>query len=81
MYHMGELCMPTKDLVVVGIGSSAGGLEALQVMLSKLSDNLNCSYIIAQHLSPTHRSMMVELLSRITNIPVIEVQNGMVIKS
>lgn len=73
--------MPTKDLVVVGIGSSAGGLEALQVMLSKLSDNLNCSYIIAQHLSPTHRSMMVELLSRITNIPVIEVQNGMVIKA
>ena len=73
--------MVPKDLVVVGIGSSAGGLEALQVMLSKLSDNLNCSYIIAQHLSPTHRSMMVELLSRITNIPVIEVQNGMVIKA
>ena len=73
--------MVPKDLVVVGIGSSAGGLEALQVMLSKLSDNLNCSYIIAQHLSPTHRSMMVELLSRITNIPVIEVQNGMVIKT
>ena len=73
--------MSVKDLVVVGIGSSAGGLEALQVMLSKLSENLNCSYIIAQHLSPTHRSMMVELLSRITNIPVIEVQNGMVIKA
>lgn len=73
--------MAIKDLVVVGIGSSAGGLEALQVMLSKLSDNLNCSYIIAQHLSPTHRSMMVELLSRITNIPVIEVQSGMVIKA
>ena len=35
--------MVPKDLVVVGIGSSAGGLEALQVMLSKLSDNLNCS--------------------------------------
>lgn len=73
--------MSSKDLVVVGIGSSAGGLEALQLMLSKLSDNLNCSYIIAQHLSPTHKSMMVELLSRITNIPVIEVQNGMVIKA
>ena len=73
--------MAAKDLVVVGIGSSAGGLEALQIMLSKLSDNLNCSYIIAQHLSPTHRSMMVDLLSRITNIPVIEVQNGMVIKA
>lgn len=72
--------MASKDLVVVGIGSSAGGLEALQVLLSKVKDTINCSYIIAQHLSPTHRSMMVELLSRITNIPVVEVQNGMVIK-
>ncbi|MBV5278096.1 MAG: PAS domain S-box protein [Campylobacteraceae bacterium] len=73
--------MSTNELVVVGIGSSAGGLEALQIMLAKVSDNLNCSYIIAQHLSPTHRSMMVELLSRITNIPVVEVQNGIVIKA
>jgi len=72
--------MAINDLVVVGIGSSAGGLEALQILLAKVSDNLNCSYIIAQHLSPTHRSMMVELLSRITNIPVVEVQNGIVIK-
>ncbi len=73
--------MAINELVVVGIGSSAGGLEALQVMLAKVSESLNCSYIIAQHLSPTHRSMMVELLSRITNIPVVEVQNGIVIKA
>lgn len=70
-----------KDLIVVGIGSSAGGLEALQILLSKLSNDLNCSYIIAQHLSPTHRSMMVDLLARITNLPVIEVQNAMLIKA
>lgn len=72
--------MNLKDLFVVGIGSSAGGLEALQVMLSKLSGRENCAYIIAQHLSPTHKSMMVELLSRVTNIPIIEIQNGMLIK-
>lgn len=72
--------MPKNEMVVVGIGSSAGGLEALQILLSKLEDIPNCSYIIAQHLSPTHRSMMVELLNRVTNIPVIEVQNGIVIK-
>ena len=71
----------SKDLVVVGIGSSAGGLEALQIMLSNLPEIQNCSYIIAQHLSPTHKSMMVELLSRITNIPVIEIKNGMLIKA
>jgi two-component system, chemotaxis family, CheB/CheR fusion protein len=72
--------MSKNEMVVVGIGSSAGGLEALQILLSKLEDIPNCAYIIAQHLSPTHRSMMVELLNRVTNIPVIEVQSGIVIK-
>ncbi len=70
----------SKDLIVVGIGSSAGGLEALQVLLSNLQDIDNCSYIIAQHLSPTHKSMMVELLNRVTNLPVIEASNGLKIK-
>jgi len=69
-----------KELVVVGIGSSAGGLEALQILLSKLPDIENCSYIIAQHLSPTHKSMMVELLNRVTNLPVVEIGNGLKIK-
>jgi two-component system, chemotaxis family, CheB/CheR fusion protein len=69
-----------KELVVVGIGSSAGGLEALQILLSNLPDIENCSYIIAQHLSPTHKSMMVELLNRVTNLPVVEVSNGLKIK-
>jgi len=72
--------MSNDDLVVVGIGSSAGGLEALQIMLSSLPEIENCSYIIAQHLSPTHKSMMVDLLSRTTDIPVIEVKNGLRIK-
>ncbi|MBN2824541.1 MAG: PAS domain-containing protein [Campylobacterales bacterium] len=70
-----------KELVVIGIGSSAGGLEALQILLSQLPDIPNCAYIIAQHLSPTHKSMMVELLTRVTNIPVLEIKNGMVIKA
>ncbi len=70
----------SKDLVVVGIGSSAGGLEALQIMLANLPEIANCSYIIAQHLSPTHKSMMVELLSRVTDIPVMEIKNGIIIK-
>lgn len=73
--------MAKNEMVVVGIGSSAGGLEALQIFLAQLEDIPNCAYIIAQHLSPTHKSMMVELLNRVTNIPVIEIQNGIVIKS
>lgn len=73
--------MSKNELVVIGIGASAGGLEALQIMLTNLEDIENCAYVIAQHLSPTHKSMMVELLSRTTNIPVIEVKNAMLIKA
>ena len=71
----------SQELVVVGIGSSAGGLEALQGLLTTLPSIPNCAFIIAQHLSPTHRSMMVDLLSRVTSLPVIEAKNGLVIRS
>lgn len=70
-----------KNLIVVGIGSSAGGLEALQILLRSMENVENLAFIVAQHLSPSHRSMMVELLQRETSIPVLEVKNGMVIKA
>jgi two-component system CheB/CheR fusion protein len=73
--------MKENRQVVVGIGSSAGGLEALQTLLSNLPEIENCAYVIVQHLSPTHKSMMVELLARTTNLPVLEVKNGLLIKS
>lgn len=70
-----------NDLIVVGIGSSAGGLEALQKFLGSMDEVDNLAFIVTQHLSPTHRSMMVELLQRETTIPVLEIKNGMVIKA
>lgn len=57
-------------LVVVGIGSSAGGLEALTEFVSHLKPTGRMTFIIAQHLSPTHRSMLEELLSRDTALPI-----------
>ena len=69
-----------KKLVVVGIGSSAGGLEALQKLFTSLDNVENMAFVVAQHLSPNHKSMMVELLQRVTGIPVLEIKNGMVIK-
>ncbi len=72
--------MKSKELIVVGIGSSAGGLEALQIVLAKIYSVENCAFIIAQHLSPTHKSMMTDLLSRITEIPVVEIKSGIKIK-
>jgi two-component system CheB/CheR fusion protein len=64
------------DLVVVGIGASAGGLEALRLLFPKLSLEANMTYVIAQHLDPTHRSMLVQLLARNTSMNVVEVKDG-----
>jgi two-component system CheB/CheR fusion protein len=61
---------------IVGIGASAGGLEALSELINHLPDRLeNTALIIAQHLSPTYKSMLVELLSRETQHPVLEVKD------
>jgi two-component system CheB/CheR fusion protein len=65
-----------EKIHVVGIGSSAGGLEALIQLVAGLSPKLNCVYVIAQHMSPNHRSMMVDILSRETHIPIAEIQGG-----
>lgn len=68
---------PGKEMVIVGIGASAGGLEALRILVSNLPVKANMAYVIAQHMSPHHRSMMVELLSRETKLPVFEVKSNM----
>lgn len=56
----------------VGIGASAGGLEALSQFIAGLPTGLDCVYVIAQHMSPTHRSVMADILARETSIPVRE---------
>ncbi|MEI7841914.1 MAG: EAL domain-containing protein [Gallionellaceae bacterium] len=61
---------------IVGIGASAGGLEALSDMISNLPDDLGVPYIVVQHLSPTHRSMMVPLLARETSMLVKDAEDG-----
>jgi len=61
---------------LVGIGASAGGLEALSTLIAALPTDLGISYVVLQHLSPTHRSMMVQLLGRETAMAVREVEHG-----
>jgi two-component system CheB/CheR fusion protein len=61
---------------LVGIGASAGGLEALSALIAVLPTDLGISYVVLQHLSPTHRSMMAQLLGRETAMAVKEVENG-----
>lgn len=66
---------------VVGIGASAGGLEAISQLLSHLLPNLGMAYVIVQHLSPTHESLLPELLQRKTAMPVHTVKDGIKIEA
>lgn len=61
---------------VVGIGASAGGLEALSALIARLPENLGASYVIVQHMSPNHRSMLVQLIARETLMQVGEAAEG-----
>jgi two-component system CheB/CheR fusion protein len=62
---------------VVGIGASAGGLEALQQLLTYLPSNTGMAFVIIQHLAPNHKSLLSEILAKYTVMPVIEAKNGM----
>ncbi len=62
---------------IVGIGASAGGLEALQKLLTALSPNTGFVYVIVQHLSPDYKSLLGEILSKYTTMPVVQVEDGM----
>ena len=62
---------------MVGIGASAGGLEALEQFLSHLPPDSGMAFIIVQHLDPTHKGMLPELLQRATPMPVQQVKDRM----
>ena len=59
---------------IVGIGASAGGLEAIEQFLKNVPSPSGLAFVIVQHLDPTHECIMAELLQRITPMKVIEVQ-------
>jgi two-component system, chemotaxis family, CheB/CheR fusion protein len=63
----------------VGIGASAGGLEAIEQFLSNVSDTSGMAYIIVQHLDPTHKGMLPELLQRVSKMKVSQVKNRTVL--
>jgi two-component system CheB/CheR fusion protein len=67
---------PEASSFVIGIGASAGGLEALVQFLSNLPAGLGAPIIVIQHLSPTHKSMLVQLLARQTTLAVTEAKDG-----
>ena len=70
----------TSKFPIVGIGASAGGLEAFEQFLAKVSENSGMAYVVIQHLDPTQKGMLPELLQRITKMNVFQVKDRMVVK-
>jgi len=68
--------MPNKthvnDVQIVGIGASAGGLEALEQFFRHTPPNTGLAFVLVQHLDPGHASMLSEILQRSTKMPVVE---------
>jgi len=60
---------------IVGIGASAGGLEALEQFLEHMPQGSGMAFVIVQHLDPTHKGVMPELLQRATPMQVIQVKD------
>jgi two-component system, chemotaxis family, CheB/CheR fusion protein len=66
-----------RDFPVVGLGASAGGLDAVRRLFDALPAGNHMAFILIQHLDPTHESMMVELLASHTRMKVQQVTDGM----
>src|SRR5277367_6645251 len=62
---------------IVGIGASAGGLEAFSTLLKQLPSNTGFGFVLVQHLDPQHESALADILARTTQMPVREVTNNL----
>ena len=72
---------PAKPVVGVGIGASAGGLEAMEAFLKSLPPESGLGFVLVQHLDPSRGSILPELLAKYTKMRVCRAENGMVVSA
>jgi len=71
----------TLQFPIVGIGASAGGLDAFTQLLAALPKNTCMAFVLVQHLDPAHESQLAEILSRTTTMPVKTIKNDTAVES
>ena len=69
-----------EALLVVAIGASAGGLDALEQFFKLIPINNNMAFVVITHLNPEHKSIMPELIQKHTVMPVFVIKNGLPVK-
>ncbi len=73
--------MDKDDLYVVGIGASAGGLEAIEKFFNNMPQDPGMAFVIIQHLSPDYKSLMDEILSKHTNLEIIQAKDNIEVEA
>ena len=68
------------DFPIVGIGASAGGLEAFEKFFSKMPADCGMAFVLVSHFAPTYKSLMPDLLKKYTKMDVYQVEDGMEVK-
>src|SRR5574340_963591 len=68
---------PQNPFPIVGVGASAGGLDAFKLLLEALPDDTGMAYVLVQHMSAQQQSMLAELLGRSCRMSVREIADGM----
>jgi two-component system CheB/CheR fusion protein len=69
------------DIPVVGMGGSAGALQPFENFLASMPSNSGAAFVVIQHLSPNHESLLPELLARHTPMPVVQAENGLQVEA
>jgi two-component system, chemotaxis family, CheB/CheR fusion protein len=64
------------DFPIVGIGASAGGLEAFEQFFTNMPPDTGMAFVLIQHLDPTHKSILTDLIRRYTSMNVVQIQDG-----
>jgi two-component system CheB/CheR fusion protein len=69
----------SRATLVVGLGASAGGLDAFKTFFAKMPPRSGMAFVLVQHLDPLHKSLLVELLGKQTAMPVLQAEDGMAV--
>ncbi|MBD2075236.1 hypothetical protein H6F86_15295 [Phormidium sp. FACHB-592] len=80
LMEIGPLAKTDAPFPVVGIVASAGGLEAFTELIRHLPTDTGVAFVLIQHLSPDHESLLSEILGKVTEMPVHQVQDQMVVE-
>lgn len=75
-----KVILPDNSFYVVGIGASAGGLEALERFFGNMTESSGMAFIVVSHLDPTHISIMPELIQKSTKMKLFQAEDGMIVQ-